>query len=226
MRVTDVESSQKAVEQLLNEVQDVSPSGPRTLAEQLEDVRGQCGELRGELLAATEGKHLEVQGNGEMDRAQNERQHRRNLEEVNKRLAVMERHVDANSERILQQVSEDLACHRQDLEKSVSELSAQLLVIDGRTQQSLTAALAPNTALGATVAAFCNEFRLQADSLEVMDDQDLQDVDVALQQQLRELCSQEVSPCFAVKDQDYNRAPFSGSVTSQSFVEDRLIGNE
>lgn len=233
-RLEDVESSNKAVEQLLHEVEDADPSGPRSIVEQLDDVREQVAELRCGFSPRSPGQQRPP---GDL----HERRQMPNEDEVIERLSAVEERVHDHAElaasqieKILERVSEDLAYHRHDLEDarqearaSVSALSDQVFAIGGQTQQSLS--LTSNGALGSTIAAFTKKFKLQADSLEVMDQEELEHVEAALQHmqgtcldaadqiahavqsELRALCGQ---------DQHLQRTALSGSATPPSPVED------
>lgn len=204
-RLIDVEDMQ----QHLHDVECAAPSGPRSIAEQLDDVRQQVALLRG-------SPDHEPHGSGDMARSQRQRL---NSDEAARLYAVEER-VEASfqvaasqTDKILQRVSEEWENQRLDLEEqraSVSALSDQVMLIDGRSRQCLSANN-PTSALGTTIAAFCKDFKLQSDALEVLNDEDLENVEAALEQmqgtclqaadhiassvqcQLRALCGQDVS---------------------------------
>merc|ERR1712070_1246112 len=139
-RLTDVEGAHKAVQQHLHDVEDAAPSGPRSIKEQLNDVREQVVQLRGRL-----HQEHEPRSSGSLAVAQHPTL---NFDGVAERLFAVEERVDANCavaasqiDKILQRVSEEWDHHRLELQEqreSVSALSAQVLLIDGRTEQCLS----------------------------------------------------------------------------------------
>jgi uncharacterized protein YecA (UPF0149 family) len=165
-------------------VEDAAPSGPRTIAEQLNDVRDQVAELNAGTFQSLDGRGLSVAGehmtNGELVRARNDK-------EIVGRLTIVEDRVNANddlmaqSSEFMHRVSQDVADNRRRLEEarqSVTTLSGQVHAM----QQSQC-----NSMFGASLADLCKRLKEEPNWFEVMDEVDLENLEDGLEQ-MQETC--------------------------------------
>lgn len=252
MRLLDVENSHKDVQQVLHDFEDASPSGARPLGQQLEEVREQVAELSASVRQhPLDSGQLPVAGEqhakGDLGRVSDKHQ-KAQLDEFRERLSVVEERVDANCELVASQIEnvlEEFKYHRHEVEETkaeISTLSDQVLVLDGRTQPSLASAMTPVSVLGTTLAAFCSEFKLNANSLEVADEGDLEGIEAVLEQmqgtclhaadeiasvvqsELRALCGHDMAAGFPPKEHlqhgheqlQLKRSLLAGSMTPPS----------
>lgn len=199
MRLQDMESSHKVVQQVLQEWHlrgDQGSVGPMSDADQPAERRQQ-GLDRGDI----SGYHHRDNGRAACD-------HRFDAELAH-RLCAIEERLDASCEmavaradQVLRRVAEelqdiprlqDMADHQKDLDEakaSISALSRQMSAIEGRTtgtgpwgpldNEAIVKRLTPSSALEKALAVFSADFEAQAHWMEAMDDEDLDNMEAAL----------------------------------------------
>mmetsp|Transcript_39697 Transcript_39697/g.73705 ORF Transcript_39697/g.73705 Transcript_39697/m.73705 type:complete len:904 (+) Transcript_39697:21-2732(+) len=186
MRLQDIESSHKVVQQVLHEWQlRGDEEGVRSVAEQIADAHRQ------QAMDCNDGTNGRSPSDHRLDA---ELAHR--LCAIEERLEASCELAMAQADQVMRRVAEELrgmAEHRHDLDEakaSISALSQQVSAIEGRTaaggpwwpldNEAIVKRLTPSTAVEKALSIFTADFEAQAQWMEAMDDEDLDNMEAAL----------------------------------------------